>query len=195
MSIADTEGRSAWAWARPLLWCGAALLVLAPLVAMQFTREVDWTLGDFVFAALLVGGVGLAFELAVRISSSRSYRAGAALGLAAGFFLIWANGAVGYIGSEDNPYNLVFFTVIAIAFAGALVSGFKARGLAWTMLAAGLADAYATVESPAGPVFVAWNTRGVSMVSLADDAGRFANLTVIQDPAANDCATAGDRWR
>jgi O-6-methylguanine DNA methyltransferase len=42
-----------------------------------------------------------------------------------------------------------------------------------TMLATGLADAYATVESPAGPVFVAWNTRGVSMVSLADDAGRF----------------------
>jgi hypothetical protein len=143
MSIADTEGRSAWAWARPLLWCGAALLVLAPLVAMQFTREVDWTLGDFVFAALLVGGVGLALELAVRISSSRSYRAGAALGLAAGFFLIWANGAVGYIGSEDNPYNLVFFTVIAIAFAGALVSGFKARGLASTMLAAGLAHALA----------------------------------------------------
>ena len=42
-----------------------------------------------------------------------------------------------------------------------------------TMRAAGVADAYATVESPAGPVFVAWNTRGVSMVSLADEPGRF----------------------
>src|SRR5690349_13484537 len=42
-----------------------------------------------------------------------------------------------------------------------------------TLLATGLADAYATVSSPVGSVFVAWNTRGVSMVSLADDAARF----------------------
>ena len=42
-----------------------------------------------------------------------------------------------------------------------------------TMLATGLADAYATADSPAGAVFVAWNTRGISMVSLADDPERF----------------------
>ena len=42
-----------------------------------------------------------------------------------------------------------------------------------TMVAAGLADAYGPVDSPAGPVFVAWNTRGISMVSLADDPARF----------------------
>ena len=130
-------------WVRPVAWGAAACMLLLPLVAMQFTREVDWTVGDFVFAALLIGGVGLALELAVRVSSSWSYRLGAALGLAAGFFLIWANGAVGYIGSEDNPYNLVFFAVIAIAFAGALVSGFRAMGMAWTMLAAGAVHATA----------------------------------------------------
>jgi hypothetical protein len=65
------------------------------------------------------------------------------LGLAASTLLIWANGAVGYIGSEDNPYNLVFFGVVAIAFAGALISAFSARGMAWTMLAAGTAQALA----------------------------------------------------
>ena len=42
-----------------------------------------------------------------------------------------------------------------------------------TLIAAGLADAYASADSPVGPVFIAWNTRGISMVSLADDAGRF----------------------
>jgi O-6-methylguanine DNA methyltransferase len=42
-----------------------------------------------------------------------------------------------------------------------------------TLIATGLADAYAPVDSPAGPVFVAWSTRGVSMVSLADDPARF----------------------
>ena len=42
-----------------------------------------------------------------------------------------------------------------------------------TLLATGLADAYATVDSPAGQVFVAWNTRGISMVSLAGDPEEF----------------------
>jgi O-6-methylguanine DNA methyltransferase len=42
-----------------------------------------------------------------------------------------------------------------------------------TLLAAGLADAYTTVASPVGPVFVAWNARGVSMVAIAEDAAAF----------------------
>lgn len=132
-------------WLRPLLWGGAGALLLVPLGAMRFAPGLgfNWTLSDFLFAALLIGGVGLAFELALRVSPNRSYRAGAALGLAAGFFLIWANGAVGYIGSEDNPYNLVFFGVIAVAFAGSLISVFRAQGMAWTMVAAGVAHALA----------------------------------------------------
>lgn len=42
-----------------------------------------------------------------------------------------------------------------------------------TLRRVGLADAYATIASPAGAVFVAWNERGVSMVDLAGDAARF----------------------
>ena len=33
----------------------------------------------------------------------------------------------------------------------------------------GLADRYATIESPIGPLYVAWNGRGVSTVGLAAD--------------------------
>ena len=144
MELASKDS-SIWRWARPLLWGGAGALLLVPLWAMNFAPGLgfNWTLSDFLFAALLMGGVGLAFELAVRISAHWAYRAGAAMGLAAGFLLIWANGAVGYIGSEDNPYNLVFFIVIGIAFAGALITVFKPRGMAWTMLAAGIAHALA----------------------------------------------------
>ena len=36
------------------------LLMLTPAVAMQFTDEVNWTVGDFIFAALMFGSVGLA---------------------------------------------------------------------------------------------------------------------------------------
>src|SRR6187431_800981 len=37
----------------------------------------------------------------------------------------------------------------------------------------GLADRYATIESPIGPLYVAWNGRGVSTVGLAEDDAAF----------------------
>ena len=147
------DGSSNWRWVRPIAWGAAAALILTPLVAMKFTSEVNWTLGDFLFASLLIGLVGIALELAVRISGSWNYRAGALLGIAAGFFLIWANGAVGYIGPEDNPYNQVFFVVVAIAFAGALMANFRAKGMAWAMTMAGVAHAVAGAYGfPADPL-------------------------------------------
>lgn len=47
-----------------------AVVLLAPLVAMQFTEEVNWTPFDFVFVAVLFGGTGLLLELIVRNPSS-----------------------------------------------------------------------------------------------------------------------------
>jgi len=131
-------------WLRYVGWGGAVALILLPLVAMELAPEsgVNWTGGDFLFAAIFIGAVGLALELAVRISSNWSYRAGAAVGIAAGFFLTWSNAAVGYIGDE-NPYNIVFFAIVGLAFLGAVLTGFRARGMAIVMLAAGLAHAVA----------------------------------------------------
>ena len=137
-------------------WGSAALLLLLPFAAMRFTDEVRWTAGDFLFAALLIGGVGLAFELAVRkpvlsgacperrrrVEAGRAaYRAGAALALAAAFLTVWANGAVGMIGAEDNPYNLWFVGVLALALVGAIVARFEPAGLARAMVAPAIAQA------------------------------------------------------
>ncbi|HET9811579.1 MAG TPA: hypothetical protein VFP53_07780, partial [Sphingomicrobium sp.] len=129
-------------------------LLLLPLAAMKLApgSGVDWTGGDFLFAGLLIGAVGLAAEVAVRVSSSWNYRFGAALGLAAGFFLTWANAAVGYIG-DDNPYNLVFFGIVLLAFAGSLIARFRANGMALAMAAAGTAHAIAgAIGYPQDPV-------------------------------------------
>jgi O-6-methylguanine DNA methyltransferase len=41
------------------------------------------------------------------------------------------------------------------------------------LVAAGLADHYAPIETPLGQAFVAWNGRGVSWVGLAGDPARF----------------------
>ena len=143
METTKTDGRGNWAWVRPLAWGGGAALILLPLIAKNLTQEVGWEVGDFMFAAIMVGAVGAAFELAVRVRSSWSYRAGAALGLAAGFLIIWANGAVGFIGSEDNPINLMYFASPAIALAGALLARFRAAAMAVAMAAAAAAQAAA----------------------------------------------------
>ena len=41
---------------RMLMWATPTALLIAPAVAMQFTREVQWTAFDFVFAAVLLFG-------------------------------------------------------------------------------------------------------------------------------------------
>jgi O-6-methylguanine DNA methyltransferase len=41
------------------------------------------------------------------------------------------------------------------------------------LVAAGLADAYAPIDTPLGQVFVAWNGRGVSWVAAGDDGATF----------------------
>jgi hypothetical protein len=140
-AMANNEGgngrRGAGRW-RIFFWSAAAALVALPAVAMRFTTEVQWTASDFVFAAVLIGGVGLLLELAVRRSGSRAYRAGAAAAIAGGFFTVWANAAVGMIGSEDNVFNLVFLGVVAFALAGSVAVRFRAAGMAAVMaLAAG----------------------------------------------------------
>jgi hypothetical protein len=119
----------------------AVALILAPLIAMQFTREVNWTEGDFVFAALLIGIVGLGFEFTVRMTPSWAQRGGVAVALAASFLTIWVNGAVGMIGDEDNTYNLLFLGVIALALLGSVAARFRPGGMALAMAAAALAQA------------------------------------------------------
>lgn len=133
-------GRSGVRW-RLIGWGTAGALLLLPLVAMQFTTEVNWTIGDFVFAGLMFGIVGGTFELAVRASGNASYRLGAAIALATAFLLVWINLAVGIIGNEDNPLNLMFFGVIAAALVGAVVARFRADGMARAMAIAGVLQA------------------------------------------------------
>lgn len=127
------QAKSRGVWRNPwrlIGWGGIAALMLTPAVAMQFTDEVDWTGGDFLFAFLMLGSVGLAVELTVRANPASSYRAGMGIVLAACFLTIWINLAVGIVGNEDNPVNALFFLVPLSAIAGSVLGGFRARGMA-----------------------------------------------------------------
>ena len=139
-ATANGNGRIRVPW-RMIGWSIPAVLMLLPLIAMQFTNEVNWTASDFVFAAVLFGSVGLTFELIFRRSRSLAYRLGAAIAVVGAFLTVWVNGAVGMIGSEDNPYNLLFLGVLVLALVGAVIARFRSPGMARAMAAAGIAQA------------------------------------------------------
>jgi hypothetical protein len=128
---------------RKAAWAAAAILWLLPLVAMQFSAEMRWDRTDFiVWGAMLVAAAGC-FEFAARISRSKPYLVAVMIAVGAAFLMTWANLAVGIIGNENNPYNVIFFGVIAIAIIGALVARFRARGMMMAMLATAIAQTLA----------------------------------------------------
>ncbi|HEY6817257.1 MAG TPA: hypothetical protein VI168_17095 [Croceibacterium sp.] len=127
-------GGSPW---RLLLWAVPTALLATPAVMMA--RAVEgwlWSPSDFVFAAVLLFGTTGLIDLAIRKGGSTAYRLGAALAVLVSFLLVWVNGAVGVIGNEDNPANLMFIGIIFIALAGSALARFEARGMARATLAA-----------------------------------------------------------
>jgi MFS family permease len=136
------QRRSRW---RITVWGTAALMLLLPLFAMQVTAEVDWDVEDFViFGAMLVGAVGT-YELAATMTDNKAYRAAVGIALAAAFILVWMNLAVGIVGTEDNPANLMYGGVLATGIIGALMARFQSHGMARAMSATALAQALVAV--------------------------------------------------
>ncbi|MDB5225530.1 MAG: hypothetical protein JWL87_482 [Candidatus Adlerbacteria bacterium] len=74
---------------------GTAAILAVPLIAMQFTHEVDWDLTDFITIGILLLGTGLAYEFAARkVGSARNRLILGGVFLAA-LLIIWADLAVG----------------------------------------------------------------------------------------------------
>ncbi|HYF23301.1 MAG TPA: hypothetical protein VD929_07880 [Caulobacteraceae bacterium] len=127
-------------WMRPVVWAGAAVLFAAPFVARQLTSEMQWNAFDFVVWGAMLGSGVLAMELAM-LGGGLAYRFGAGFAAAAAIGLVWVNGAVGIIGSEDDRANLLFSGVLAVALLGALLARFRPSGMARAMTAAAVAQA------------------------------------------------------
>lgn len=154
-------------------WTGAGLVLMIPLIAMRFTSEVQWTGFDFAVAGAMLAALIGAAELAVRLSEDWLYRAGAAVAVVAAFLMVWAQGAVGLVGSENDLFNLLFLLPLGVGATGALVARFRAHGLGltlWTMAAvqAGtVAVGYALTRDTDAFLLCAW------VVAWALSAGLF----------------------
>ena len=141
-NMRNLGGRRGNPWSLAI-WGFAGALLLLPLVAMQFTDEVNWTASDFaVFGVMLAVACG-AYEFATRMSGSVAYRAGAGLAVVAGFLLVWVNLAVGIIEETAHPANAMFAGVLAVGILGALVARFRPRGMARALVATAIAQTLA----------------------------------------------------
>jgi hypothetical protein len=118
-----------------------AFILLLPLLAMQFTDEVDWDLADFVVAGVLLFTAGLTYEVVARRVGNIAYRAAFGVAVATALILIWMNLAVGIIGSEDNPANLMYVGVLAVGIVGAFIARFQPYGMARALFATAFAQA------------------------------------------------------
>jgi hypothetical protein len=118
----------------------AAILLLLPLLAMQISHEVVWTRVDFAVAWALLAGAGLTYRLATRGAGNTAYRAAVGVAVATALFLVWVNLAVGIIGNEDNPANLMYGGVLAVGIIGAIIARLRPHGMARALFAAALAQ-------------------------------------------------------
>lgn len=114
-----------------------AFLLLIPLVATQTSDGWNWDLFDFAIIGTLIFGTGLTYILVTRAREAENmvYRMAVGVALAAAFLLVWVNGAVGIIGSENEPANLMYFGVLAVGVIGTSIARFQPRGMERAMFA------------------------------------------------------------
>ncbi|HVX47911.1 MAG TPA: hypothetical protein VHA05_00950 [Candidatus Saccharimonadales bacterium] len=70
------------------------LLLLVPLVAMQFTDQVNWTALDFMVAGILLLSAGIAYEVLARWAHNSRQKAIVGISVLVVLAVIWAQLAV-----------------------------------------------------------------------------------------------------
>ena len=85
------------------LWVAfiTGIILLIPLIAMQFTAEVNWNIADFIIMAFLLFSMGSLFVLVSR-RTQRKYRIVIGALLVTLLLYIWAELAVGVFTSLGN---------------------------------------------------------------------------------------------
>lgn len=77
----------------------ATLLLITPLIAMQFTDEVNWSVFDFIVAGVLLFGTGLLAEFIFRMVRQYELRLILVILIISALALVWLELAVGVFGT------------------------------------------------------------------------------------------------
>ena len=78
------------------------------------------------------------------------YRSAVGVALVTALILLWVNGAVGVIGSENNDANLMYFGVLAVGIVGAVIGRLQPRGMSLALFATALAQVFVTLVAIIG---------------------------------------------
>jgi hypothetical protein len=116
-------------------------LLLVPLLASQFVEGWNWSPSDYVFAWIMFSGTGLMFGYLANKYRERDQRLAAGVALAAVFMLVWGTLAVGFIGGEDEPANLLVLGVVLVAAVASLTARFDPRKMPSALFVAAGAQA------------------------------------------------------
>jgi hypothetical protein len=121
-------------------------ILLIPLAAMVFKlKGWAWDGADFVIMWLLIAAAVLTYKFLASKARNRAYRVAAGGAVVTGVLLVWVNGAVGLIGSENNPANAMYAGVLAVAVVGAVIARLEPGGMARALFATALAQALVPV--------------------------------------------------
>ncbi len=76
-------------------WGAVVMVLIIPLLAMQFTDEVDWDWLDFIVAGALLTFAGLGYELALWKLSNVKARLAVWVAILTALLIVWIELAIG----------------------------------------------------------------------------------------------------
>jgi hypothetical protein len=153
---------------RLAVWAAVvALVLLIPVIGMQVSDEWNWDLFDFIFAVVVLFGAAVAYEVVASRGGTFAYRAAVGVAVLTGLVLVWINAAVGIIGDDDG-FNLMYFAMLSIGVAGALVARFRPQGMARTLFVVAIAQMLVPLIVLAIPSLrdVLWEPPGIAGVFI-----------------------------
>ena len=82
-----------------IIFIAVSIILLIPVIAMQFTPEVNWDGFDFLVAAILLSTFGFSIAIVWNKLAKSANRKYILIGIIILFLLLWAELAVGIFGS------------------------------------------------------------------------------------------------
>lgn len=144
------------------------IIVSVPILAIRWiillTEQSQWN--EALGYSMILGIIGITYELWMWLKiQTKIYCLAFLIGLGWMFFLGLANGAVGIIGSENNPANLMYWAVFAVRIIGSLISRLRSRGMRITLFI----TAFVQLAIPVFAFFIwpaqaSWGNAGVMWV-------------------------------
>ena len=82
-----------------IIFLSVVVILSIPLIAMQFSNEVNWSVFDFLIAGILLFGTGLALEFVIKTVKTKNTRIILIVAVIVLLILVWLELAVGIFGT------------------------------------------------------------------------------------------------